>query len=486
MACRCYSRIRCLFEAVPLRLKIMGMVVGTALLIAVLTAFQVRRAMTDEIFRQLRERSCSTALEFASRAPEYVLVNDIFGLTRLFKDAVSNRRDLRYAFMISPKGEVVAHSFSGGFPMELLSVESPNPSEEVGGAARVVTDEGVVWDCSAQVMRGMLGRVRVGISTERAQRTIDSLVRSMIFTIGVVAMAGLLFSALLTWFLTRPIAQLAQAAARIRRGDYDIHLESCSTDEIGSLVAAFNDMAVQLAEAERVRQEREALRKEYLRKIIEVQEEERRRVARELHDQVAQALVALRLDLKLIENAKDPKVLSQRIQRLRQTIAYEMEAIHELALALRPPVLDDMGLLAALEHYVKEYSARYDFSIDFLAFGLEEVRLESYIETAVYRIVQEALANIARHAQAENATIILELVDGTELRGVIHDDGQGFDVSKRGVTQMGLYGMEERVHLLGGKISIDSRPGEGTVISFSIPVGDRGGGHGEDHDSHSG
>ena len=448
----------------------MGMVVGTALLIALLTALQVRRTMTDEIFRQLRERSCSTAREFASRAPEYVLVNDLFGLTRLFKDAVSNRRDLRYAFLVSPKGEVLAHSFTGGFPMELLSVKTPLPKGEGSAAVRLVTDEGVVWDCSARVMHGLLGRVRVGISTERARNTIDALVRSMVFTIGVVAAAGLLFSALLTWLLTRPIAQLAEASARIRGGDYDIHLETCCTDEVGELVDAFNEMALQLAEADRVRREQERLRKEYLRKIIEAQEEERRRVARELHDQVAQALVALQLDLRLIERAGEPEAMKERLQRLRKTIAYEMEAIHQMALALRPPVLDDMGLNAALEHYIQEFSARNGISVDFMALGLEEGRLESYIETAVYRIVQEALTNIARHAQARNVTVILELTDDGEIRGVIEDDGRGFDAEAPRRTQMGLYGMEERVRLLGGEFSIQSRVGEGTLVSFAIPV----------------
>ncbi len=459
-------------NSLPMAVKIMGMVLGTALLIGVITIYQVRRVTTQETYAQMRDKSCTIAREFASSSTESILWNDLFGLTRSMKEAVDIRPDLRYLFILSPHNEVIAHTFNGGFPLDLLEVDGKKPPAPGGGTGKAVliqTNEGQVWDCPAPILNGELGVVRAGVSLARSKNVIDSLVLSIISAIVAVAILGLIMSAFLTWVLTRPVQSLVRATKAIRQGDYSVRLEKATPDEIGELVMAFNDMAAQMERAEEERMDKEALRREYLHKIITVQEEERRRIARELHDQVGQALASLRLDLRLIETAPDQTSLRQRIERFRNTVGHEMESIHAMALALRPPVLDDMGLVPALEQQIDSLREQHGLSIDFLHFGLEEVRLDTALETAVYRILQEALTNVIRHSGASNVTVLLEVTHG-EIRGVIEDDGQGFDGSASKADRVGIYGMVERATLLGGSLVLESEPGEGVMVAFNIPI----------------
>jgi signal transduction histidine kinase len=155
-----------------------------------------------------------------------------------------------------------------------------------------------------------------------------------------------------------------------------------------------------------------------------------------------------------------------------------MKEVHDLALELRPSVLDDLGLIAALRHLNKGYQDRFHIPVDLQVLGLDDVRLPSEMETALYRIVQEALTNVARHAQAENVSVVLEK-RGLLVRLIIEDDGRGFDVSsvlgsRRGSSpsngKLGLYGMRERVALLGGTLTIESTPGVGTTVFVDAPL----------------
>ena len=205
------------------------------------------------------------------------------------------------------------------------------------------------------------------------------------------------------------------------------------------------------------------------------QEEERRLIARELHDETSQALTFLIVKLKVLEDADSPTAIQQSIQDLREAVAGILDRVHDLALELRPTVLDDLGLVAALRQYLRDYQGKYRLSVDFQAMGLDRRRLPPEVETTIYRVVQEALSNVARHAQAQNASVLLEKRESF-VAVVVEDDGQGFDVAEATGTDLrrsnlGLYGMQERVTLLGGTLTIESSPGVGTATFVKIPLG---------------
>jgi PAS domain S-box-containing protein len=217
----------------------------------------------------------------------------------------------------------------------------------------------------------------------------------------------------------------------------------------------------------------EESRTQLLHRLINAQEEERRRIAREMHDQFGQELSALSLELSALKHGSgEPDELGERFKALEE-IATQLNADADfLVWELRPTVLDDLGLLAALTNYVKRWSKHFGIPAELHVGGMEKERLTNEFEITLYRITQEGLTNIAKHARAENVSILLERRND-HVSLIVEDDGvgfdgeQAFDTVKRG---FGLLGMRERAMLVGGTFGIESAPGSGTTLIIRIPV----------------
>jgi signal transduction histidine kinase len=273
----------------------------------------------------------------------------------------------------------------------------------------------------------------------------------------------------LTFVLTRPLRELVEATRRVAQGDFSPRLTRWAEDEIGDLAEAFNAMTAELERADEIRREREQLRRQLLEKVITTQEDERRRIARELHDSASQNLTSLMVGLKNIETICDNPRLRATVNELRGVASQTLEEVHEISARLRPRILDDLGLAAALERLTREWQARHKLPVDLLI-HIGEERLPGEIETAIYRIVQESLTNVARYAGARSVSVLAERRGG-EIVAVVEDDGQGFDSAQTiGDRHLGLVGMRERAELLGGRLTIESAPGRGTSIHVQIPV----------------
>lgn len=208
-------------------------------------------------------------------------------------------------------------------------------------------------------------------------------------------------------------------------------------------------------------------------KLGTAQEDERRRISRELHDDVGQDLTALHVGLQSLRNGTlEPKaeVALGRLEVITEKIGKE---IHDLALVLRPTALDDLGLAGALEHYVDQWSMRSGVPIDLHQAPSSPSRLPSPIETTLYRIIQEALTNVMKHARAQRVSILLE-VRTAHASAIVEDDGVGFDLAVLGRREthhrLGLPGMRERASLVGGTVKIESRTGRGTTVFVRIPL----------------
>jgi signal transduction histidine kinase len=212
--------------------------------------------------------------------------------------------------------------------------------------------------------------------------------------------------------------------------------------------------------------------------LITAQEEERRRVARELHDEVGQALTTVKISLDTVRLTQDepeapalpslPVLLDESVAR----VDHALEQVRNLSLLLRPSMLDDLGLVPALRWLSNNQAERVGYRITFTADTLEP-RPPPNVETVCYRVAQEALTNIARHAQADNVFIRLQVADA-QLRMTIRDDGVGFDVGEmrkraQAGLSMGVLGMEERAILVCGKLTLESLPGHGTTLELSVP-----------------
>ena len=211
------------------------------------------------------------------------------------------------------------------------------------------------------------------------------------------------------------------------------------------------------------------------RRLVEVQESERRHIARELHDEAGQALVSLRYGLRLLEREIDGgEVVTGRVAELMQRTDAVIDGIHRLAADLRPASLDHLGLESALRQYARTAGAKFGLTLRFKATGFTEERLPTVVETALFRVVQEAMTNVVRHAKATRVDILLEH-RGDRVMVMVEDDGVGFDpvqVARRGGDRIGLLGLRERAEALGGTLTIESSPGSGTTIVVEVASAD--------------
>jgi signal transduction histidine kinase len=204
-----------------------------------------------------------------------------------------------------------------------------------------------------------------------------------------------------------------------------------------------------------------------LRRIVAAQELERRRLARELHDETGQALTSILLGLRTVESAKTHDGVKEAAEELRELVLSTLHDVRSLAVELRPKALDDFGLEPALERLTTTFAEQTGISVDYHA-RLPE-RLPADIETALYRIVQEALTNIVKHAQATRVSIVVTR-QRNSVKAVIEDDGVGFEEEEAHEDGLGLLGMRERLQLVGGRFAIESDAGSGTTIVAEVPT----------------
>lgn len=463
-----FNRFWAIAGAVSVRTKIMGIVLGLVVLLGLGITLQVRAALTHAMTAQLEEQSGSIGHDLAARSSDLILLNDLTALHRLLEETLENNANVRYAFILDAQGYVVVSTFGDEMPVGLLEIHTAEARDHHDTIV-IQTNEGLVWDTAVPILEGWAGVVRVGLSDAAMQRVLATVTTQLLLVTVLVSLIGISAASLLTWVLTRPILDLVRATKQVAVGDFSPRLRRWADDEIGDLADAFNQMTEELGRTDELRREREALRRQLLERVIATQEDERRRIARELHDSTSQTLTSLLVGLRLIETACRDCPARGRVSDLRDLAAQTLEEVHNISMQLRPRVLDDLGLAAALERLVAEWQARQKILADVIIHTGEE-RLPGEIETALYRIVQETLTNVARHARAKSVSVLVER-RGQAVVAVVEDDGVGFDVlAAHANGRLGLLGMRERAELLGGSLTVESAPGRGTSVFVEIPL----------------
>jgi signal transduction histidine kinase len=227
------------------------------------------------------------------------------------------------------------------------------------------------------------------------------------------------------------------------------------------------------------RQVAEEQKIDLLKRLVTTQEDERRRIARDLHDQLGQRLTALRLKIaSLREVVGADKELQARTNRLQEIGELLDSEVSFLAWELRPSAIEELGLTDAIGTFAREWSRHYGIQAEFHSTGMARLELDPEADTHLYRIAQEALNNIVKHARAKKVNILLERAEG-EVILIVEDDGRGFDRNgikkpRKGSGGLGLTGMEERASLIGGCIEIESAPGSGTTVFARVPLRSNG------------
>jgi signal transduction histidine kinase len=262
------------------------------------------------------------------------------------------------------------------------------------------------------------------------------------------------------------LSERKRAEEALRRAQEE--LEARVRERTAELALANASLRSEIEERERA----ERARTELLTRLVFAQEDERMRIAREMHDQFGEQLTALGLGIRALRNGcADHPHLRPQVEALEQVAQRLDRDVDHLVWELRPTALDDLGLRAALANYVQDWSRRAGVRADLHTTGLSADRLTSQIETTLYRIAQEALNNVAKHARADSVDVILERrTDQVSL--IIEDDGVGFEQGAAGPSHQGfgLLGMQERAALVGATVQIESVAGEGTTIIVRMPI----------------
>lgn len=347
-----------------------------------------------------------------------------------------------------------------------------------------------------------------GISVREPRESVfapsASLRKGFVILSLVAIFTGVLLAVGLSRGIVRPIHSLISASQKIAGGNLQDSVEVATKDEIGTLGRSFDEMRIRLADsldsiqrystelehrvAERTKELKQSREKlaVLLREVITAEEEERKRIARELHDDTSQSLNATLIGLdSIIHDLADHNPIRRPLEQIREQSMGMLRGVHRLIKDLRPPVLDDLGLESAikwvLEKHVGEQGIPFHIDVKGDSEGMKSrfqgVLDYGKIELVLFRLSQEAIINISKHAEAENVFVSLDFGEkGIEM--TIEDDGKGFPLdevlesARKGTFKgLGLLGMEERVALLDGKLTLWSEPGEGTKVSVFVPMG---------------
>jgi sensor histidine kinase regulating citrate/malate metabolism len=396
--------------SVNVRVKIMGIVIGGTLLLSVALAIQIRASVTRLMEQQLENQGISIARDLAARATDDILVNDLYALRQLLLETQNNNPDVIYAFVLDPQGKVLVHTFGEGFPAGLAQMNSVSANQH-HSTILLDTPQGLVWDVAVPIFDGRAGTARIGLSGAIINQVVLSITSQMLITMVFVLALSLLAAAFLTFVLTRPILELVAATRIIAKGDF---------------------------------------------------------TPRELHDSTSQSLTSLMVGLKTLDTLCDHPQVHSHARDLRNVTGQVLQDVHEIAFQLRPAALDDLGLPAAIERLTQDWQKRYQIRTD-VTVHLGDERLPDNVETALYRIVQEALTNVARHAGAGFVSVLVERRT-QEVVAVIEDDGKGMDPTHLPAGRLGVAGMRERAELIGGKLTIESTANAGTSLFIQIPI----------------
>ena len=501
------QRLLIAITGVSISTKIMGIVLALTILLGVAVTLQVRNLMSGSLQGELHMQGVAVANDIADRAAPLMLAGDHDALNALLVETLGNHSDSRYAFILdsqrvilanaarSQEGELEtggeidaarlnadlavpdsdhkhlhAHSVEGelhDFAVPIRASTSGNPTHVHGDSTNESSDES-----TEEHIDDSIGVVRFAVVESRISSLISSVTEQMLVTTLLVAGVGILAALLLTWLLTRSILDLVTTTEQLRQGDLTVRAPHWNDDEIGALSDAFNQMVSELEVSQKTVIEKENARTHLLSRLISAQEEERKRIARELHDGVGQALTSILVHIKVLAQSQDAATQA-RMAELRRLVDETLAEVRLLSRELRPSALDDLGLAAALERYAIEFGVRYPHLEVDLHCTLRQ-RLPANIETSLYRVIQEAMTNSARHSGATTLSVVVNQ-RGRSVQAIIEDNGTGFDVAsrRRAGSSVGLHSMNERSELLNGTLEIESGA-DGTTVYVEIPIMDGG------------
>lgn len=440
-------------------------------------------SFTKTMTEELEKRGVSVATNIAASSSDYILTDDQYSIHLLINQAKQTDEDVRYILVIDKQNNVVGHTFSDGLPKGLLDAHTSKGKRN--DLSTITSNEGKIHDVLVPVEEGDVGFVRVGMAEEKARSYLYNKMGQLIFITMIVCVVAACIAYYLTNIITKPINNLVNTATGISSGNLKLRATSMNDDEIGKLAHAFNKMTDNLINSSNKinkllveLQEKSALRDMLIQKLLSAQEDERKRISRELHDETSQALTSLMITMRVLANEAQNEEQEKLLITCRDTTADILTDIRDIAVELRPPIIDDIGIVSAINKYIDDFYEKYLIEVEFDDSKLDPNLIDNQISLALYRIIQESLTNVVKHSTASRVTIKIWLSDNyVNLK--ISDNGQG--ITKENIQKahehkrIGIYGMQERAELLGGSYMIKPMKDGGTEVLVCIPLIDEGG-----------
>lgn len=455
--------------------RILAMALFIILLLSFTTGLIVWDSMDDIVSQQLQKRGVELANHVALAGGNYILMEDLYTLYELAAQTAASSEDVRYILIIDSNRRLLAHTFHGGIPRGLLEdlSETTQPRLSI-----INSNEGLIHDTVVPIENGAVGFVRVGMTEQHTRRAMNQHIRDALLTVLAICVLAVFLSSRISSLITRPVRNLAEVAESITQGNLEIRANIDDTGEVGRLATAFNEMTASLIKASADKEvllaelrAKEQIRDTLINKLMTAQEDERKRISRELHDETSQALTSLMLTMRML--AEDAPNQEQKDALLvgRDVAAGILREVRDLAIELRPPVLDDLGLAAALERYCENFAIRHGLDIDLSTSG-RQTAVDDQAAVALYRIVQESLNNVVKHSGATTVAISITF-QPDQISVAIADNGKGITdadlLRAQKENRLGIYGMRERVELLQGRLTIDKASLGGTELLIVIP-----------------
>lgn len=450
-----------------LRNKILLNMVALILLFGLSSALVIRTILLGVLKTEFRQRSLSSARSIAANGVMDILTQNSSRLNKLLENEKKLEADIAYAFIIDSSGEILAHTFKKGFPVELLNANALAANNDFN-AQLIDTRLGRIYDIDVPVIldKSVIGQVRMGILQIGIQKIIALIDASIAFVTLVIVLLNIFLVNKISALITGQVSRLVEAVQLIQNGDFSAKIDVKSRDEIGFLADAFNKMAAKL---NHLVKEKEKLTKY----------KEREEIALDLHDNCAQDLANLIKRLELCEKLFkiEPVKAGEELKALQENIRGHLGKARRVIHGLKSGESEKFILAREVKNYLVDLKYYNAVNVKLNIDGSFEDNLPQENGRYIFYIITEALNNVVKHAQADNIAVSMAYNAQNELAVIIKDDGRGFEVKEGGASdsslgQWGLLGMHQRAFALGGTVVINSTPGHGSEVRINIPVND--------------
>ena len=458
------SRIRPLFHS--LRFRLLASIVTIEIVMLSLLVWNnmaiIHAAHTD----RLRDTAASMIHQIANTSGNYMVAVDYASLKDYLAN-IMNYREIAYLIVTDRAQDRVISL--GSAPGTAWPAPDSHPAQVTDGIFDIASEIRVADQPMGTLLMGFSLALMEEAIRKTRNRGVSIAVAEIILTVIVTVLIGL--------GLTRRLGILSGAAQEVAAGNYSVSVPTAPADEVGKTAVAFNRMVTEVSNRTRQLEQAESETRKLLAEnralvhtSLTVQEEERKYLARELHDELGQCITAIQADAESIRDLSrghDARITTSS-GAILDVSSRIYEVVHSMMQRLRPGILDDLGLVEALRDEVSAWQERNPDTNCVLNASGRLAGLGERINITVYRIVQECLTNISKHAQADTVTIDLH-ANTDRLALAVRDDGRGLDLAAPR-NGLGLIGMRERVEALGGEFDMETQPGAGLAIMITVPL----------------